>query len=276
LQKRRWIIGSLVLLLACAKFALWRQAGALCGAVAARVKSAAADQDGTLRTLPTPGASGNLCWTSTRDMGKAFGQIALIEREYREHPWQGLDVELTPWSGRWLASCKVSIQLYDAFRVSERFCGDQPACRAAEPLAAKLAQALARDADGKTLDRVSPPAPDAARTFDARLDAARIRFDADQAGHTPLPTFGKTPKTEYPIYGGTSAAALVEIGGKVFVARVGIGGIGWRDLGDYLVAIYTADKPDPIPVASFVVQRRVTGLKDVVASALPAMPDRAD
>jgi hypothetical protein len=52
--------------------------------------------------------------------------------------------------------------------------------------------------------------------------------------------------------------------------RVGIGALDWRDIGDYLVAIYSDEQHGLSPVATYVVQRRVTGLQSVETSVLHA------
>jgi hypothetical protein len=81
-----------------------------------------------------------------------------------------------------------------------------------------------------------------------------------------LPTFGAKPRTEYANYAGNHQVALVEIAGKTLIARIGIGGVGWREIGDYLIAFYTDDAHGVDPVASFVVERQNTGLQSVTTS----------
>jgi hypothetical protein len=200
--------------------------------------------DGTLRAIDTPAIFGDLCWGSYRQIGNIGGRPALIEQELREHPLMGLDVEITPWTSGERATCKVAIRLNDAFHVTERFCKDESICRAAEPLAPKLAQALARAADGTTLATVAPPPPEQALALAARLLEVKQSIASDHLGYTMLPSFG----------------------GKTLIARVGIGGIGWREMGDYLIAFYSDDTHAVDPVASFVVERQNTGLQSVAAS----------
>jgi hypothetical protein len=92
------------------------------------------------------------------------------------------------------------------------------------------------------------------------------RIRDSHLGYTMLPTFGAKPRTEYSSYAGNHQVALVEIGGKILIARVGIGGIGWREMGDYLIAFFTDDTHGIDPVASFVVERQNTGLQSVTTS----------
>jgi hypothetical protein len=222
--------------------------------------------DGTLSVIDKPAIFGVLCWGSYRQIGRVGGRPALIEQEVREHPLMGLDVEITPWTSGERATCQVTIRFNDAFHVTERFCKDGSLCRAAEPLAPKLAQALARAADGTTLATVAPPPPKEAQALAARLLEVKQSIASDHLGYTMLPTFGAAPRTEYSTYAGNHQVALVEIGGKILIARVGIGGVGWREIGDYLIAFYTDNTNGVDPVASFVVERQNTGLQSVTTS----------
>jgi hypothetical protein len=222
--------------------------------------------DGVLNAIETPATFGDLCWGSNRQIGSVGGRPALIEQEVREHPLPGLDVEITPWTSGERATCKVAIRFNDAFHVTERFCKDRSLCRAAEPLAPKLAEALARAADGNTLAAVAPPPADTARALAARLLEVKESIESDHLGYTMLPTFGAKPRTEYATYAGNIEVALVDIAGQTLIARVGIGGVGWREIGDYLIALYSDDTQRLDPVASFVVERQTTGLQSVTTS----------
>jgi len=222
--------------------------------------------DGELSAIDKPAIFGDLCWRSYRQIGRIGEQPALIVQEVREHPLLGLDVEITPWTSGERATCQVTIRFNDAFHVTERFCKDGLLCRAAEPLAPKLAEALARAADGSTLPIVAPPPPDTARALAARLHDVKESIESDHLGYTMLPTFGAKPRTEYATYAGNHQVALVETAGKTLIARVGIGGVGWREMGDYLIAFYADDMHGLDPVASFVVERQNTGLQMVTTS----------
>lgn len=222
--------------------------------------------DGALGAIDTPATFADLCWSSSRKIGKVGGRSALIEQEIREHPLLGIDVEITPWTSGVRATCKIAIRFNDAFHVTERFCKDPAICRVAKPLATKLAEALARAADGKTLASIAPPPPDTARALAGRLHEVKESIESDKFGYTMLPTFGSKPKTEYPTYAGDTHVALIEIDGKSMIARVGIGGWGWREIGDYLIAFYSAETHGLDPIASFVVARQNTGLQSARVS----------
>jgi hypothetical protein len=187
----------------------------------------------------------------------------------------GVDVEITPWTPGKLSACRVAIRFNDAFHVTERFCTDPAFCVAAEPLALKLAEALARADDGTTLATIAPPSSQQAHAVAPRLAKAKATFEHDQFGYTELPTFGAAARTKYPRYSGNPQITLIALAGQPLIARVGIGGIGWRELGDYLISVYSGDQDDLEPLASFVVARKNAGLRSLTTSApKPAVDTR--
>jgi hypothetical protein len=223
-------------------------------------------RDGGLSPIDTPAVFANLCWASSRRIGEVSGRPALIEQEIKVHPQLGVDVEITPWAGGALKTCQVAIRFDDAFHLTERFCADSSVCVAAEPLALKLAEAFARSDDGATMTSVAPPPPEQAQALASRLVKAKESFESAQFGYTELPTFGAKPSTKYSVYSGNPQVTLMALGGRTFIARVGIGGIGWRELGDYLIALYGGDGDDLGPIASYVVERKNIGLRSVTTS----------
>jgi hypothetical protein len=89
----------------------------------------------------------------------------------------------------------------------------------------------------------------------------------DFGGGGSLPTFGAKPRTEFPQFSNDgNVSTIVYINGRGYIAHVGIGGVGWRQIGDYLIAIYSATNGRALPVASFVVERRAVGLESVAVS----------
>jgi hypothetical protein len=222
--------------------------------------------DGGLSAIDTPAVFGDLCWSSYRQVGRVGGRPALIEQEIREHPLLGVDVEITPWTSSERTTCQVAIRFNDAFHVTERFCKDRSVCLAAEPLAPKLAEALARFNDGTTLAAIAPPPSQQAQALSTRLVNAKEGFESGRLGNAELPTYGAKPRTKYPTYAGSPQVTLIALAGQTLIARVGIGGIGWRELGDYLITLYSGDGDGLAPVASFVVERQNTGLRSVTTS----------
>ncbi len=221
------------------------------------------DRNGELRAIATPAVFGDLCWSSSRRIGSVNGRTALIEQEIRTHPLLGVDIEITPWTSALPTACQVAVRFNDAFRVTERFCKDPTVCAAAEPLAPKLAEALARADDGTTLATVAPPSSQQAQAMAVSIAKAKERFEGIEFGYTDIPTFGAAIKTKYPTYSGSPHVALIAVAGRTLIARIGLGGIGWRELGDYLITLYSGVGEDLDPVASFVVERKNVGLRSV-------------
>jgi hypothetical protein len=202
-------------------------------------------------------AYGGLCFDSSREMARVDGRLALVETDAMDTPDLGVEVEVTPWNDGWGPTCRAAVRLAERFRVSERFCQGEPACGDAERLAASLAQAFVRSRYGRDpapLAAVSPVDPAIAGKLAPALEALSKDMNA------ALPTFGATPRTQYPQYS-TFVGVPVRLDDRPFLARVGQGGVGWRSLGDYLVAYYAPDGDGLKPVASYVVKREATGLK---------------
>ena len=232
-----------------------------------------ADKTGALVTIPPPAGGDELCWTSYRDMGTVDGRTALIEIDEQTGPYLGFDLTITPWQDGWGEDCSIEVRYNDRFQVSERFCGDAAVCVAASSLAPALVQAYARNPGTGTLAGLIPGQPQTPSK--AQLTDAKASFTNAPAPHT-LPTFGATPKTQYPEFSAEADPLPVTVGGQTLIARVGVGGLGWRTIGDGLVAFYRQSASGPVPVASFVVRQAVTGLRSAkLADADPA-PRGAD
>jgi hypothetical protein len=61
-------------------------------------------------------------------------------------------------------------------------------------------------------------------------------------------------------------AESVGIAGKTLIARVGGGGVGWREMSDYLIAFYADDAHGVDSVASFLRKRQIAGSQSVMTS----------
>jgi hypothetical protein len=213
---------------------------------------------------PRPGfkdPEDGLCWTSWRDAVQTAGGAALLSGDQLEQPQFGTDLTLTAWRGGLGPSCQVSIRARDAFVVSEHFCRGDPLCRPAVALAAGLAEAYVRgpykpgQPDGPA-QIGEPLTPAELSTYGSKLDAARKHFDG-LSPNIALPTFGAQPRTSFPRYA-AQWVTLAKVDGHVLVVVVGQGGVGWREIGDYLVGFYTPTSLTP--VAGVVIKRRITGL----------------
>jgi len=202
--------------------------------------------NGNASLMRTPPSFGELCNTSWREMRSGPLGPILLETETFSNPELGVDVEVTPWGGAWGPACRASLRFTDSFRLTERFCHDRSICAAGAEAAPKLAVLIARSGDrdppGQTL--------------------APMRYPE---GRGELATFGAKAKTEFTDYSDTQRSLTVTIAGKPLVAHIGIGGVGWRPIGDYLVTLYPPGDVDH-PLAGYVVERRVAGLKSATVS----------
>jgi hypothetical protein len=202
--------------------------------------------DGSLTAVRTPPSFAELCFTSGRSLGVVAGRPALIETDSLAHPDLGLDVEVTPWDGRWGAACRAALRFNDSFQVSERFCGDKAVCEAGAAAAPGLARSLARSGgDGPD------PAPGVALDF------------VNSGGG--LETFGARAKTRFPNFSDTAVFLPVTVAGRRLTAHVSVGGVGERPMGDYLMTLYPRGDADH-PLAGYVVERRPVALKSAAVS----------
>jgi hypothetical protein len=222
--------------------------------------------DGRLVSVPSPRAE--LCWTSWRDLETVGGQTALVRFDGTNHPLEGMDVEIRPWTRGWQPPCRISLRYADRFRLSEAFCAHGTACRSSAALAMKLARALARDEHGHSLQSTAQVPPSLLRANADRLKTLQSQI-SDYGDGAAFPTFGRKANTEFPDYSYPTKTILVQVDGQLVAARVGIGGVGWRAIGDYLVVLYRLGSPKLEPVASYVVKRDVVGLQSATAS-IPA------
>jgi hypothetical protein len=87
-----------------------------------------------------------------------------------------------------------------------------------------------------------------------------------ESGRPVLASFGAKPRTEFPEYSDDGQTVAVQVAGRTLLANVGIGGVAWRAMGDYLVTLYRKDAAGLHPVAGFVVRRRATTLSRAEAS----------
>jgi hypothetical protein len=230
--------------------------------------------NGAVEALPTPAHFHDLCWIAGREIALIHGRPVLVETAEEDHPELGTDFDLATWRGdHWDPACQISIRWGDRFTVLERFCDTGGPCEAAARLAPTLAERLARDPSGKSLASAVPSSEKSVLAAATRLAETEGRFDPrHDRSQWSLPTFGRKPATPYPEYSDPRAATLVELDGHTYVARVGIGGIGWRPIGDYLVSLYRPSGDGRLqPVAGVVVERsRIGEPKITVETPIPA------
>jgi hypothetical protein len=213
---------------------------------------------------PRAWGEGDLCWTGSLNAGRAAGQPALVQIDSYDSSQPAADnLEITPWAGAgWAEACDLSVVYRAEFAVSERFCGDARICEDAAKLAPRIAKAHLQWSS-KSPFRFGP-APSAAGQ--AAFDLAAKSLPASP--NTPdFPTFGATPKTEFPDFSyGEDDPFPLTLRGVTYLAVAGIGGVGWREIGDDLLAVYAIDDGKLRPLAGIVVKRSVTGMASVDVS----------
>ena len=81
----------------------------------------------------------------------------------------------------------------------------------------------------------------------------------------PFSTFGVKAKTAFDTYSYNDVDLFsLRLAGASYIAAVGYGGVGWRMIGDTLIAVYSVENDKLKPLAGFVVVKSVTGLASAV------------
>jgi hypothetical protein len=213
---------------------------------------------GDAKIVPDPPAFTDRCWTDAGQAGRAFGRPAFVETsDFTDPAGNTQRVAVTPWTGAgWGPSCQLTLTYRVSFELSERFCDDADVCAAAAPLAADIAAA-----HGKA----SPDAPFGYGPSPSAGDLAlldRVGGAKPDEMTTPLfPTFGAKAKTAFDGYSYNGVALFpLRLKGAAYIAAIGYGGVGWREIGDSLLAVYALDGDRLKPLAGFVIVKSVTGL----------------
>ncbi|MGB3721814.1 MAG: hypothetical protein WA979_03215 [Pacificimonas sp.] len=211
---------------------------------------------GDVEPIATPPAFEMLCGSSYRDAGTAFGSPALVEISRLSIPYLGHDITITPFTDGWQPAYQVRLRLDDRFTISEAFCAEGEDCSVFEDIALSVVHHTVRPED-------TVPA------FEVRLKPAKTMFGEERVGYetavSALPTFGGETQTSWPDFGPYELQALKD-GLRTLLVQVGIGGVGWRALGDHLV-VFSRDEGDRFtPFASFVIERNVVGVRSIEAA----------
>ncbi len=213
---------------------------------------------GAAKIAPEPPSFSERCWTDSGVAGRVFGKPGFVETSDFEDPAADAQhLEVTPWTGAaWGPSCRLTLHYRIAFTLTERFCGDPAVCAAAAPLAAGIARAHGK-ARADTPFAYGPAPSEADMALIARFSGgAPQQFAAPE-----FPTFGATAKTAFTTYSYNDVDLFpLRLNGAAYVGAIGYGGVGWREIGDSLLAIYAPDGDALKPLAGFVVVKSVTGL----------------
>jgi hypothetical protein len=225
----------------------------------------------SLAAAPMEWGEGDMCWTVSGDFGQVFGHPAFIAHGTLNDHTNDEDIRIVPWTGAgWGKMCKVALRFRRTFTLTHTYCGDRDVCRAGEAVAVDAATAY--DKVRAQTDTVSnfhfgpPPTKDA-------LDATGRATKAPGSNlATPeFPTFGATAPIGDPLrysYNGFTYFPLI-LNGKSYVGALGYDGVGWRESGRTLFAIYSEDKGALTPLAGFAVDLSNGGLISAAAENGP-------
>jgi hypothetical protein len=210
------------------------------------------------KIVPGPPAFTDQCWTDAGQAGRLFGQPAFAETSDFANPAADAQaVAITPWTGDgWGSPCRLTLTYRIAFALTERFCGDAAVCTAAAPMAADIAAAHGKTNAESPFTFGPAPSADELALLD-RVGGAK----PDEMTTPPFSTFGVKAKTAFDTYSYNDVDLFpLRLAGGRYIAAVGYGGVGWRMIGDTLVAVYAMDDDRLKPLAGFVVVKSVTGL----------------
>lgn len=214
-------------------------------------------RSGAASIAPEPPSFSERCWTDSGAAGRVFGQPAFVETSDFDDPAADEQhLEITPWTGGgWGLPCRLTLHYRIAFTLTERFCGDRDVCAAAAPLATRIARAHGT-AKPDTPFAYGPEPSEADMALLARFTGQPQAFAAPE-----FPTFGAKAKTAFDAYSYNDVDLFpLKLSRTTYVAAIGYGGVGWREIGDSLLAIYAPDGESLKPLAGFVVVKSVTGL----------------
>jgi hypothetical protein len=210
----------------------------------------------------------DVCWTRSGDLGRVFDRPAFIVHGTLNDHTNDEDISVVPWSGRsWGKACKVSFAFRKVFALTRTFCGDHDICKAGEAIAVDVATAYdkARVHDSADLNFRYGPAP-----TDVAIEAVRraTKGLGSDVSTPEFPTFGAVSSANVPAYTADSFVFSYNgftlfplmLNGKDYVGAIGHYGVGWRESGRTLFAIYSEDNGTLTPLAGFEVDLTNGGL----------------
>jgi hypothetical protein len=219
-------------------------------------------------TSPMELGEEDVCWTVSGDFGLVFGKPAFIVHGALNDHTDDEDISIVPKTGGgWGKMCKVELRFRKVFTLTRTFCGNSDICGAGKTIAVDVAKAynVARaQTDSKSNFEFGPPPTKTA------LDSVRRATAAPGYGaSTPaFPTFGATsganalPYSHNDFvfsYNGFTLFPLT-LTGKNYVGALGHYGLGWRESGRTLFAIYSERLGALTPLAGFEINQSNGGL----------------
>ena len=155
-------------------------------------------------------------------------------------------------------SCTVTIDYVVSDQATHAFCDGMdcvPLIRTAEVLAMRLRQDETAESLGMGMIRNENESNEYRRMTEL---AAADRQPAE------LPTFGVAVDTPYVTFAGQVTFPVRLDRDSIYLARLGHGGLGWRQIGDTLLALYRLREGRLAPAASVYLSARRTGILGVM------------
>lgn len=221
------------------------------------------------RELPAGLDGTELCMTGSARLAQVFGHPALVVGGATTMTSEDYRYRITPWAGQgWGPSCRVEWRLRTALTSASRYCAPGEAvCEVGQPVARQLALAYESSAPLDAQRFAEGRRPDA--TVLGALASAPTDAGAVGDPNLPLPLFGADEAALEPMDAQFSNAdprrLPVFIGGRWWLAVVGRGGVGWREGGAVLVALFAPPGRAGDAVASYQFFVGPAGLREAVA-----------
>ena len=228
---------------------------------------AVAGQTARVIDPPTQDDGTGLCWTQSGDFGQPLGRPAYIKHGAISQETVDEDIDIKPWTGiGWGAQCRLALRFRTTYPRTERHCDDAAVCKAADPIVDAVAEAYnhAPGDDRQTGKFIYGPKPSAS----ALAMVGSVAGDRKSSAETPaFPDGSGAPGNGFS-YSGFALFPLT-LNGQNYVAGIGHGGVGWRESGATLLAVYAVAGATLKPLAGYAFERKITGLTSAVATRRP-------
>jgi hypothetical protein len=261
---------------------------------------------GAPHLLPNPRGYTAPCWNVHGNLARVLGQPAYVESGTVSMTERDPLVRITPWTGAgWGRVCRLTVHLRYKLELVKRFCGDSVVCGAANAIAVDIARSyrsyrhLAQppqrllgpynDVSDFSYQPASVTGPAGSVAVMRAWHIVRRQGQAGEAGAVSLyrvytsvfPTFGRNaPNSGWDDSFSYVDFALfpVRLDGHLYLGAVGYNGVGWREGGHTLFALYetpVSGQRSLAPLAGFDVASSVVGVQGTsVVEGTAALPPR--
>ena len=216
----------------------------------------------------------DLCTTQSAAFAKVLGQPAFVVGGAASMTSPDVHYRIAAWSGQgWTGACRVTLRREVQISDGQRFCAPgSPVCAAGQAVARRLAQAYeaersggarlqaraingGREPESGVAAALNPPLAEPGAVGD--INPPFPLFDADAGPLDPmLTTFSNADPRVLPVW----------VADRWWLAVVGRSGVGWREGGALLVALFGPPGRTADAVASYQFRVAPGGLRDVTAA----------